>query len=69
MLGKIEGKSRRGQRTVRWLDVITDSMDTNLRKLWEIVRDRKVWCAAIHEVPKSGTRLSDRTAAVTRGAM
>ena len=55
MLGKIEGRKRSEQQRMRWLDVITDSMDTNLRKLWEIVRDRKVWCAAIHEVPKSGT--------------
>ena len=52
MLGKIEGK-RRGRQVMRWLDSITDSMDVNLGKLWETVRDRKAWSAAGHEVTKS----------------
>ena len=59
MLGKIEGKRRRKQQKMRWLDSITDSMDMRSSNLWDIVKDKEAWCAAVHRVTKIWTGLSD----------
>ena len=66
MLAKIEGERRRGWQRMRWLDGITDSMDMNLSKLWEIVKDREAWHTVVHGVTKSWTQLSNRTTTIAQ---